>query len=170
MAAGYLIGCVIGACVAIKADTSWLTNLFSDSVDKSAPDLLSSFCGYSIYGFGMILLATSYLGFLMIPLMLAAKGFLSGCVFTAGIREASAGGLYCAIAELMIPGVFLLPALLILGRLCMGWSVRLLQYRSGDTVPPPETSGTAPLGVALILLLLASAAKTYVVPFILNLF
>ena len=169
MAVGYLIGCTVGACVAIKADTAWMTNAFTDSVDNYASDLLSSFCGYSAYCFGMILLATSYLGFLLIPGVLAVKGFLSGCVFTAGVRQASAGGFYRAAADLMIPGVFLLPAHLILGRLCMGWSVRLLRCRAGETIPP-GTAGTAPLGAVLILLLMASAAKSYVLPFILNLF
>ena len=169
MVAGYLIGCVIGACVAIKADAAWVTNLFSDSVDKTAPDLLTAFCGYGAYGFGMLMLATSYLGFLLIPGVLSVKGFLSGCVFTAGMRGDFGAGFYRAAAELLTPGVFLLPALLVLGKLCMVWSSRLLRCRLGETVPPGQ-SCSAPLGLVLVCLLLASAAKCYVVPFMLNLF
>lgn len=168
MAAGYLTGCVIGAFVAIKADVSWLTNLWTDPVDKSASDLLSTLCGYGAYGFGMLLLSTSYLGFLLIPGVLSAKGFLSGSVFTVCLRGGAAHGLIQAITELLLPGVFLLPALLILGQLCMGWSVRLFRCRSGEALPPGPGSSRA-LGMALILLLLASAMKTYAVPYLLEL-
>ena len=169
MAAGYLVGCVIGACVAIKADSAWMTMIYADSVDTSATDLLSVFCGYCSFVFGMILLSTSYLGFLLIPGVFSVKGFLSGCVFTAAVREMSASAIYRAVAELLIPGAFLLPALLVVGQLCLRWSVRLLRCRSGETLSPGPAA-TAPLGLSFTLLLLASATKTYVVPFILNLF
>ena len=164
MAAGYLAGCVIGVFVAIKADASWVTDLWPASVDKTT-DFLSVLCGYGTYGLGMLLMATSYLGFFLIPGVLAVKGFLSGSVFTACLQSGTAHGLYQACIELMLPGVFLLPALLILGQLCMRWSVRLFRCRAGQTLPP-DASGSRALGAVMILLLLASAAKIYIVPYL----
>ena len=167
MAAGYLLGCVIGVIVAIRADVSWLTNIRDSSVDSFGRDLVSALCGYAAYGLAMLLLATSYLGFFLIPGVFAVKGFLSGSVFTVWIRGDAASGLLRACAELMLPGVFLLSAMLVMGQLCMSWSVRLYRIRSGETVP--RTHG-APrmIAAASILLLFSSAIKTYLVPYLLG--
>ena len=74
-----------------------------------------------------------------------------------------------AHAELLLPGVFLISSMLILGQLCMGWSVRLFRCRTGETLPPGENCSRA-LGLVLVLLLLASAMKTYAVPYLLDRF
>lgn len=164
MAAGYLAGCVIGVFVAIKTEDSAAAALWTDSVDKT-PDLFSALCGYGTYGAGMLLLSSSFLGFFLIPGVLAVRGFLSGIVFTACLRSKVPHALYRACAELLAPGLFLLPALLILGQICMRWSVRLYRCRRGETLAPDAVSPRE-LGAVFILLLLASVVKSYVVPYL----
>ena len=167
MIAGYLAGCLIGSVVAIKADDAWLTNLLQNSVDSSPEDLLTALCSNGSYGFMLLLLATSYLGFFFVPGILSVKGFFSGCVFTAMLRSTEEYAYDRAAAELLLPGVFVLPALILLGQISMRASVRLFRCRAGETLPPgPPISG--PLAVGLVLMLLASAMKTFAVPFLLR--
>ena len=129
MVFGYLFGCVFGILVAINADVNWIGNLSPYLVDKPAPGLFTVFCGCASYGLGMLFLATSYLGFLFVPVVFSLKGFLSASVFTVCICSDLPHGLEHACAELILPGVFLLPAMLILGQRCMHWSVRLFRCR-----------------------------------------
>ena len=111
----------------------------------------------------MLLFATSYLGFFFIPGILTLKGVLSACVFTAMMRGAADYQLFHALAELLIPGVFVLSALLILGRFCMLRSVRLYRIRSGESLPP-DFAVSRPIAAALVLFLMASAMKIYALP------
>lgn len=115
----------------------------------------------------MLFFATSYLGFFFIPGILAVKGAISGCVFTAMLRSDSELQFFRSLAEVLFPGVFLLSALLILGRVCMRCSVRLYRLRTGETLPPGEPV-SRPIAAALILLLMASAVKIYALPFLLG--
>ena len=169
MAFGYLVGCVSGIFVAINADVNWMLNLSPDLVVDQDSGLFTVFCSCSVYFLGMLFLATSYFGFLLIPGVFSVKGFLSASVFTACIRGGAAHGLEQACAVLFLPGFFLIPAMLILGQTCMHWSVRLLRCRAGELIPP-DPSASHSLGLALILLLMASAVKCYAVPYILDLF
>lgn len=166
---GYLLGCVIGVFVAINTDVDWMYRFPSDLVAKQSAGLFTIFCGYAAYGLCMLFLATSYYGFFLIPGFFSVKGFLSASVFTACFRGKNMDGLGMAILELFLPGVFLLPALLILGQCCIDGSVRLFRCRSGEYIPP-NSSSTRAIGVAFVFLMMASAIKVYVVPFILNLF
>ena len=169
MVCGYLLGCVFGILVAINADVNWIRDFSLNLVDKPASGLFTVFCGCASYGLGMLFLATSYLGFLLVPVVFSFKGFLSASVFTACVRSDLAHGLDYACVGLLLPGVFLLPAMLILGQRCMYWSVRLLRCRSGEWIAP-DSSAPRALGTALVFLLAASAAKAYAVPYILSLF
>ena len=168
MTLGYLLGCVIGIFVAINADVKWIGNLPSNMVDEQPSGLFTVFCSCSAYGLGMLFLATSYLGFLFIPGVLSLKGFLSASVFTACIHSDCPHGLERACVGLLLPGIFLLPALLMLGQRCMHCSVRQLRFRAGEMVPP-DSAAPGALGAVLMLLLMASAVKAYVVPYVLNL-
>ena len=167
LSAGYLLGCLIGIGVAIKAESVWLANLLPDPVDKSVPDLLSALCSYGTYGFVMLLLSSSYLGFLLMPSVLFGKGFLTGSYFTVCLRGTAEDRVFLAAAELL-PDLFLFPALLVLGQLCMCWSVRLFRCRAGETLPPAAPSA-GPLALVLIMLLFAAAVKAYAVPYLLSL-
>lgn len=167
MIAGYLAGCLIGSIVAIKADNAWMSNLWQEPVDSSSADLLTALCSNGSYGFLLLLLATSYLGFFFVPGILSVKGFFSGSVFTAMLRSAEESAYYRAAAELLLPGVFLLPALLLLGQISMRASVRLFRCRAGEALPPGRPV-SRPLAAVLILMLLASAMKTYAVPYLLG--
>lgn len=168
MVFGYLLGCVFGILVAINTDVNWIHSFSPNLVDKPAPGLFTVFCGCASYGLGMLFLATSYLGFFFVPAVFSFKGFLSASVFTACIRSDLPHSLDRACAGLLLPGVFLLPAMLILGQRCMHWSVRLLRCRSGEWIAPDPTAPRA-LGTALVFLLAASAVKAYVVPYVLGL-
>ena len=103
-----------------------------------------------------------------IPGVLSLKGFLSASVFTACIHSDCPHGLERACVGLLLPGIFLLPALLMLGQRCMHCSVRQLRFRAGEMVPP-DSAAPGALGAVLMLLLMASAVKAYVVPYVLNL-
>lgn len=168
MVFGYLFGCVFGILVAINADVNWIDTLSPNLVDKPAPGLFTVFCGCASYGLGMLFLATSYLGFLFVPIVFSLKGFLSASVFTACMCSDLPHGLERACAGLILPGVFLLPAMLILGQRCIHWSVRLFRCRSGEWIAPDPTAPRA-LGTALVFLLAAAAVKAYVVPYVLGL-
>ena len=169
MAFGYLLCCLIGIFVAINADAEWLRNLSDSLVAKQSSGLFTVFCGCASYGIVMLFLATSYLGFALIPGVLSLKGFLSASVFTASIRGDLPHGIEQSLIWLIFPGLFLLPAMLILGGQCMHWSVRLFCCRAGELIPP-DPSATRAIGTALVLLLAASAVKAYLVPYVLNLF
>ena len=89
LAVGYLAGCCGGAFFAASVDTAaLLAQPGMVSSDVSAAELISILCGYGAYGFGCLILSTTYVGFLLMPLVLAVKGFLSGCVFAAYLRAA----------------------------------------------------------------------------------
>ena len=169
MVFGYLFGCVIGIVVAISSDVEWMHSYVPDLVAQRPAGLFTIFCGCTAYGLGMLFLATSYLGFFLIPGIFSVKGFLSASVFTACFRGDLPNGFQLACLELFLPGVFLLPAMLILGQCCMRWSVRLLRCRTGEYITPDPSSSRV-IGAALILFLMASAVKTYLVPYVLNLF
>ena len=148
----------------------WLTSNLSGSDWDSSGSLLSALSGYGAYGFGLLFLSTAYLGFLLVPVVFGVKGFLSGSVFTAYLRSDVPRALFRALAELALPGICLLPALLILGSFCMRRSVLLLERRWGDGMFPPQEHGAQPLSAVLILLLLAAALKTYAVPYLMQIF
>ena len=76
MIAGYLAGCLIGSIVAIKADAAWVSNLWPQPVDSSSEDLLTAFCNNGSYGFMLLLLATSYLGFFFVPVFNTLSRFV----------------------------------------------------------------------------------------------
>lgn len=130
-------------------------------------DLFAELANCGTYGFWMLLLSTSYLGFALVPLILAVKGFLSGCSITVCLRGGT-GEFLPALMQILLPGLFLLPALFLLGAFSIRRSARLLAFRWSDQPLPPEDSEVRNLATAAILLLLTAAAKTYVIPAILN--
>ena len=133
----------------------------------SATDLATELADCGTYGFGMLLLSTSYLGFALVPMVLAVKGFLSGSVITVCLRGGTANWL-TALLQIGLPGLLLLPALFLLGEVSMRRSVRLLALRRNAQPLPPEGNEVRTLAAAAILLLLTAAVKTYVIPAIWN--
>ena len=161
------IWCCGGAFFAASVDTAaLLAQPGMVSSDVSAAELISILCGYGAYGFGCLILSTTYVGFLLMPLVLAVKGFLSGCVFAAYLRAAAPHAFARAAIEICLPGVFLLPALLLLGALCMQLSYRLLCHYRGTTPSGPPENHSRTLSVVLILMLLAAALESYAVPYL----
>lgn len=130
-------------------------------------DLLAELAICGTYGFGMLLASTSYLGFALVPLILAVKGFLSGCSITVCLRSAAEDWLP-VLLQILLPGLFLLPALFLLGEFSMGRSARLFALRWSDQPVPSDENEVRRLAAAAILLLMSAGVRTYGIPAIWN--
>lgn len=166
MAAGYVIGCCCGANAALPDSSEpVLSFLQSGTGGALYGGLLPELCISCAYGFAFLLLSTSYLGFLLIPVVFGVKGFLSACTAAAFLRSGCTHAFALSCVAVGLPGVFLVPALFLLGVLCAQMSVRLLERRRGQ--PPPAVTERCSRELALVfcLLLAAAATASYAVPF-----
>lgn len=165
---GYLIGCAGGVWLGVHANlpVTWL----QAGVIGVAPtmDLLTELARYGTYGFGMLLLSTSYLGLMLVPMVLAVKGFLAGSSITVCLRGGEMIDWLSALLQVGLPGLVLLPALFLLGERSMRSSARLMALRFRDQPMPPQERDLHSLAAAGILLLLSAAIKVYVIPILLN--
>jgi len=127
--------------------------------------LLPELCVSCAYGFAFLLLSTSYLGFLLIPVVFGIKGFLSACTAAAFLRSGCAHAFALSCVAVGLPGVFLVPALFLLGVLCAQMSVRLLEQRRGLPSPAAMERCSRELALVFCLLLAAAATASYAVPF-----
>ena len=112
-----------------------------------------------------MLLSTSYLGFLLIPAVFGVKGFLSACTAAAFLNSGCDHAFWLSCVAVGLPGIFLVPALFLLGMLCAQMSVRLLEQRRGLPVPVTSERYSRELALVFCLLLAAAAAACYAVPF-----
>ena len=154
MTAGYLIGCCCGA-----------NAVLTDSSGPVLSFLLPELCISCAYGFAFLLLSTSYLGFLLIPVVFGVKGFLSACTAAAFLRSGCAHAFALSCVAVGLPGVFLVPALFLLGVLCAQMSVRLMEQRRGLPSPAATERCSRELALVFCLLLAAAATASYAVPF-----
>ena len=153
MAAGYVIGCCCGANAELPDSSEpVLSFLQSGTGGALYGGLLPELCISCAYGFAFLLLSTSYLGFLLIPVVFGVKGFLSACTAAAFLRSG------CAHA-------FVVPALFLLGVLCAQMSVRLMEQRRGLPSPAATERCSRELALVFCLLLAAAATASYAVPF-----
>ena len=127
--------------------------------------LLPELCVSCAYGFAFLLLSTSYLGFLLIPAVFGIKGFLSACTAAAFLNSGCDHAFWLSCVAVGLPGIFLVPALFLLGTLCAQMSVRLLEQRRGLPVPVSSERYSRELALVFCLLLAAAAAACYAVPF-----
>jgi len=127
--------------------------------------LLPELCVSCAYGFAFLLLSTSYLGFLLIPAVFGIKGFLSACTAAAFLNSGCDHAFCLSCVAVGLPGIFLVPALFLLGTLCAQMSVRLLEQRRGLPVPVSSERYSRELALVFCLLLAAAAAACYAVPF-----
>ena len=167
MTAGYLIGCCCGA-NAVLTDSSGPVLSFLQSGgagDTLYGGLLPELCISCAYGFAFLLLSTSYLGFLLIPVVFGVKGFLSACTAAAFLRSGCAHAFALSCVSVGLPGVFLVPALFLLGVLCAQMSVRLMEQRRGLPSPAATERCSRELALVFCLLLAAAATASYAVPF-----
>ena len=158
MAVGYAIGCCFGANAALPEPSNPVLSFLSSSGAGGTlyGGLLPELCVSCAYGFAFLLLSTSYLGFLLIPAACTAAAFLnSGCDHAFCLSCVAVG----------LPGIFLVPALFLLGTLCAQMSVRLLEQRRGLPVPVSSERYSRELALVFCLLLAAAAAACYAVPF-----
>lgn len=166
MAAGYVIGCCCGANAELP-DSSGPVLSFLQSGTGGAlyGGLLPELCISCAYGFAFLLLSTSYLGFLLIPVVFGVKSFLSACTAAAFLRSGCAHAFALSCVAVGLPGVFLVPALFLLGVLCAQMSVRLLEQRRGLPSPAATERCSRELALVFCLLLAAAATASYAVPF-----
>ena len=160
MAVGYAIGCCFGANAALPEPSNPVLSFLSSS--GAGGTLYGGSCAY---GFAFLLLSTSYLGFLLIPAVFGIKGFLSACTAAAFLNSGCDHAFCLSCVAVGLPGIFLVPALFLLGTLCAQMSVRLLEQRRGLPVPVSSERYSRELALVFCLLLAAAAAACYAVPF-----
>lgn len=166
MAAGYVIGCCCGANAELPDSSEpVLSFLQSGTGGALYGGLLPELCISCAYGFAFLLLSTSYLGFLLIPVVFGVKGFLSACTAAAFLRSGCAHAFALSCVAVGLPGVFLVPALFLLGVLCAQMSVRLMEQRRGLPSPAATERCSRELALVFCLLLAAAATASYAVPF-----
>lgn len=166
MVAGYVIGCCCGANAELPDSSEpVLSFLQSGTGGALYGGLLPELCVSCAYGFAFLLLSTSYLGFLLIPVVFGVKGFLSACTAAAFLRSGCAHAFALSCVAVGLPGVFLVPALFLLGVLCAQMSVRLMEQRRGLPSPAATERCSRELALVFCLLLAAAATASYAVPF-----
>lgn len=165
--AGYVLGCCFGANASLPDPSDPVLSFLQSggAGDTLYGGLLPELCVSCVYGFAFLLLSTSYLGFLLIPVVFGVKGFLSACTAAAFLRSGCAHAFALSCVAVGLPGLFLVPALFLLGVLCAQMSVRLMEQRRG--LPPPAVTErcSRELALAFCLLLAAAATASYAVPF-----
>ena len=165
-AAGYVIGCCCGANAELPDSSEpVLSFLQSGTGGALYGGLLPELCISCAYGFAFLLLSTSYLGFLLIPVVFGVKGFLSACTAAAFLRSDCTHAFALSCVAVGLPGVFLVPALFLLGVLCAQMSVRLMEQRRGLPSPAATERCSRELALVFCLLLAAAATASYAVPF-----
>ena len=166
MVAGYVIGCCCGANAELPDSSEPVLSFLQSGTDGALyGGLLPELCISCAYGFAFLLLSTSYLGFLLIPVLFGVKGFLSACTAAAFLRSGSAHAFALSCVAVGLPGVFLVPALFLLGVLCAQMSVRLMEQRRGLPSPAATERCSRELALVFCLLLAAAATASYAVPF-----
>ena len=168
MALGFVIGCCVGANFAASAQVDpVLAALQEDGGSGIASgNFLSALCVYSAYGFVFLLLSTTYIGFFLIPVAFGIKGFMSACTVAAFLESGAEHAFLLAGIAVGLPGLFLIPALLILGVLCALLSYRLFRQKQGCPTAGPPENHSRELAAVFVLLSLAAAAECYAVPYL----
>ncbi|MGM9669991.1 MAG: stage II sporulation protein M [Oscillospiraceae bacterium] len=168
MALGFVIGCCVGANFAASAQVDpVLAALQEDGGSGIASgNFLSALCVYSAYGFVFLLLSTTYIGFFLIPVAFGIKGFMSACTAAAFLESGTEHAFLLAGIAVGLPGLFLIPALLILGVLCALLSYRLFRQKQGCPPAGPPENHSRELAAVFVLLSLAAAAECYAVPYL----
>lgn len=164
MASGYLIGCFLGARFGILSSLPASAVAILTESSSSDPSFLSVFGSYGFYGVLFLLLSTTYIGFLFVPAVLALKGFFTGAMYLAFVQSGAPNAFLLAGISLCLPGIFVLPALLLLGNMCMALSFQLLCRMRGAQIGAVGNRYDRGLAAAFVLLLAAALLETYVLP------
>ena len=165
MAFCYFIGCMLGSRFGMVSEIpGTVFSILPESSASTENGFLAVFGSYGFYGLLFLLLSTTYLGFLLVPPVFALKGFLIGTLFLTYLQSGQQRPYLLAGISLCLPELFVLPALLLLGGLCMHLSFRLLcRFRGAPATGDGERHDRV-LAVIFILLVLAAVIQTYVVP------
>ena len=139
------------------------------SLPAGLPEALWHSCRFVL---AALLLATSFLGFVFVPVLSAFRGFLLGCGVAAAFQAESFHGLLLAFFSCGIPALFGLSAFLPAASGAMACSRQLLRCFSRGETRPPEISEDFPRQLlAIAVLCLAEAVYTaFLLPAILGRF
>ena len=167
MAVGYAIGCCFGANAALPEPSNPVLSFFEqqrrgwDAVRRLAAGAVR------LVRLRFRVFAAVYVvsWFLLIPAVFGIKGFLSACTAAAFLNSGCDHAFCLSCVAVGLPGIFLVPALFLLGTLCAQMSVRLLEQRRGLPVPVSSERYSRELALVFCLLLAAAAAACYAVPF-----
>lgn len=170
MAFCYLAGCLLGSRFGLTSEIpGTVFSIMTEQSDSTQNGFLAVFGSYGFYGVLFLLLSTTYLGFLLVPPVFALKGFLIGTLFLTYLQSEQPHSFLLAGISLCLPELFVLPALLLLGGLCMQLSFRLLcRFRGAPAALDGERHDRT-LAIIFVLLILAAVIETYVVPTVIRL-
>lgn len=170
MAFCYLAGCLLGSRFGLTSKIPGTVFLIlTEQIASTQNGFLAVFGSYGFYGILFLLLSTTYLGFLLVPPVFLLKGFLIGTLFLTYLQSEQNHAFVLAGISLCLPEICVLPALLLLGSLCMQLSFRLLCRFRGA---PPSGQGERhdrTLAIIFILLILGALIETYAVPALIRL-
>lgn len=169
MAGAYLAGCLIGARYGLISELpDAVVTVLTEFEPEASSGLLSVFGDFGFYGLFFLILSTTYLGFFLVPFAFLLKGILSGAMFQTYLQSGETHAFVKASICICLPNLFVLPALILLGRLCMQLSFQMLCRLRG--APPSGTDALQQRALAAIavLFLLAAFTESYVVPTLLG--
>ena len=96
-----------------------------------AQNLLTAFLNASQYLLVLLFLSTSYVGAILVPLILTARGYLFGCSVAVLYKCFGFAGLRISLLIQGIPSLILTPCLLLTAAQSIGASAFLLRIRFG---------------------------------------
>ena len=160
---GILLGSVLGLFGTISSELS---------VDMTVAGFFPALMRAGCFLIAALLLATSFLGFALIPALSALRGFLLGCGVAAAFQTQGLRGLLLAFFSFGIPALFGLPAFLLASSDSAECSRRLLRCFSRGEVRPPASGGDIPRHILLVALLCLTEAlyTAFLLPLILGAF
>ena len=165
----YLLGCGLGAHFGVRSRlSSQVVSILTERSGAFGSDFLAVFGSYGVYGVLFLLLSTTYLGFLFVPAVFWLKGFCTGALFLVYLQSGEPNAYLLAGISLCLPAIFVLPALLMLGLICIRLSFQLLCRMRGAPVTEGADRNDRMLAMSFALLLAAAFVETYVVPFLIG--
>lgn len=165
---GFFLGCCLGTRFVVSpAVHPVLAALCAgDTSALPAGDFLSVLCMYASYGFAFLLLSTTYIGFALLPAVFLVKGFTSATTVAAFLQSGVADAAWLAWLSVGLPGLFLIPALILLSLVSYRLSYALFRQKHGGMTDPPPERRSNELSAVFLLLPLAAAAECYAVPYL----
>ena len=162
---GLIAGCCSGTCFEMP-DTVF--RVLTEQTQTGEAGLFSVLGGFGIYGLFFLILSTSYIGFLLVPPVFAARGLLTGALLMTYLQQDQTHVFEQALIAICLPELLSLSALILLGSLCACLSYRLLCRFRGAPIPFEPELPTRVLAEIFVLFLVSAFTEAYVVPFLMR--